>query len=479
MKNSHNIIAIVATLILLWPVSVAARSSRLVSAVNPEMVKNLNVTLEGDILSVSADISLSAMPSGQNREIWLQPIVSAGNMSAQLPVVAVAGHNRYYQGLRHRTVNPTSITWIERKSKDQLINYQAQIPFADWMEGAELSLNVTDKGCCGHPSEDASLFLTTLNFAPGVFEPVFCWITPVEEPVKTREIRGQAYIDFPVSSTEIIPDYRSNAKELKKIRASIDSVRDARDVTIRSVELHGNASPDGSYELNEKLAEGRTLALKAYLDSQYNFDKGVITAQWTAEDWDGLKKWLETSTLPSAKAILAIIDGPWTPDAREWKIKSEYPDDYAIMREEIYPALRSCDYRIEYMIRSYTQADEIISVAMTHPQNLSLAELFKGAWSQGIGSDTFNKLILLAATMYPDSEVANINAANVAMTIGDYVSARNYLSKGGSAGEALHARGVLEAISGNYASARDLFQQASALGIAEAVSAIDQLNNLE
>lgn len=479
MKNSISIITIVATLILCLPVSVTARSSHPDLSVNTDMVKNLNVELEGDILLVSADISLAAIPSGQNREVWLQPVVSSGDSSTLLPVVAVAGHNRYYQALRHHTINAESIKWMERDSKNQIVNYRTQIPFADWMEGAELSLNVTLKGCCGQASNTVCLSLAQLNFAPEVFEPVFCWITPVEEPVKTREIRGQAFIDFKVSSTEIIPDYRSNAQELKKIRASIDSVRGARDVTIRSVELHGNASPEGSYEVNEKLAEGRTVALKEYLDSRYDFNKGVISAEWTAENWDGLRKWLESCTLPSAKAIIQIIDSPLSPDVREQEIKSRYPKDYAVMREEIYPALRNCDYRIEYIIRSYTQAEEIISVAMTHPQNLSLAELFKGAWSQGLGSDTFNKLVVLAATMYPDSEAANINAANVAMTVGDFTSARNYLNKAGESGEAMHAMGLLEAITGNYSSARSLFEQASALGITESLSAISQLDNLE
>lgn len=444
-----------------------------------KMVSAIKVERNKGILNVTADISLADQPAGINREIWLQPILTSGDSVLNLPVVAVAGKYRYLHGLRHETYLAPGLTWTERKSRNHTVSYSAQVPYASWMNGAEFSLNVITKGCCGVQEQQSLLPLAQIGFVREVFHPVFNWIAP-EEEVKVRELRGQAFIDFPVSKTDILPDYRSNAVELAKIRATIDSVRTDADVTIRSLSIHGYASPEGFYSLNEKLAKGRTEALKRYVDNLYHFAPGIISTEWTGEDWEGLRKWLEASTLPDASAIIAVIDDPsLSADAREWRIKSGFPAAYALLRENVYPSLRHSDYRIEYTVRAFTQIDEIISIAQVRPQNLSLAELFKGAKSQPEGSKLYNDLFETAATVYPDSEIANLNAANIAMQRGDLDSAARYLAKAGDTPQAIYARGNLEALRGNYDAAATLFQQAARLKVADAPAALAQVNKLK
>lgn len=63
--------------------------------------------------------------------------------------------------------------------------------------------------------------------------------------VKMREMKGSAYIDFPVNRTEIHENYRSNYTELQKIRNTIDVVRNDADTRITSVFIKGYASPEG------------------------------------------------------------------------------------------------------------------------------------------------------------------------------------------------------------------------------------------
>ncbi|HCQ73014.1 MAG TPA: hypothetical protein DIT75_06465, partial [Rikenellaceae bacterium] len=67
--------------------------------------------------------------------------------------------------------------------------------------------------------------------------------------------------------------------------------------------------------------------------------------------------------------------------AREWRIKKNYPKDYALMLSEIYPLLRCTKYRIEYDIRSYTDPSEILKVMKVQPQKISLGEFFLAAES--------------------------------------------------------------------------------------------------
>lgn len=455
---------------------------RLSDSSDSKMVSNLKVERNDNMLHISADISLAGQPAGSNRELWLQPVISSGDSAVNLPAVAVAGKNRYIQGLRHGTALTPGLSWTERKAADSSISYSATIPYSKWMDRSTLSIDVTVKGCCGVNQQTAAVPVAAVSFATNsiTFTPAYNWITPAREEVKTRELRGQAYIDFPVRQTDIVPDYRSNAQEIARIRATIDSVRTDSDVTIHSISIHGYASPEGAYDLNESLARGRTEALKNYVEKLYNFAPGIITTACTAENWEGLRQWLDNNTLTDGDAILAIMNRQdLTPDAREWKIKSEYPVAYAYLKENVYPSLRRSDYRIEYTVRDFTDTDEIIRMAATHPQHLSLAEFFNAAHSVPQGSDIYNNLYETAARMFPGSEIANLNAANAAMQRGDLTGAAAYLAKAGDGPEAIYARGNLEALRGNYTAANDLFRQAARLKVADAPAAINQITKIE
>ena len=80
--------------------------------------------------------------------------------------------------------------------------------------------------------------------------------------------------------------------------------------------------------------------------------------------------------------------------------------------------------------------------------------------------------------MYPDDETANLNAANAAMGRRDLKRAERYLSKAGECGEAVYARGVLAALSGEYDKAAALFKEALNAGITEAEDALRQVTEL-
>ena len=81
--------------------------------------------------------------------------------------------------------------------------------------------------------------------------------------------------------------------------------------------------------------------------------------------------------------------------------------------------------------------------------------------------------------MYPESEIASLNAANAAMAQGALDNAEQYLKGAGDGPEAIYARGNLEALRGNYAAARALFEQAARLKVADAPAALSQLDELE
>ena len=82
------------------------------------------------------------------------------------------------------------------------------VPYEEWMNGATLYLKRCDYGCCQSIlSEDK---VSIGRWYETTYVPSFNYVTPVAEKVKMRELKGKAYIDFPVNMTELYPDYRNN-----------------------------------------------------------------------------------------------------------------------------------------------------------------------------------------------------------------------------------------------------------------------------
>ncbi|MDE7467417.1 MAG: OmpA family protein, partial [Muribaculaceae bacterium] len=253
-----------------------------------------------------------------------------------------------------------------------------------------------------------------------------------------------------VNRAEILTDYRRNPEELAKIRKSIDFVKDDADAQITSITIRGYASPDGPYANNERLAKARTEALVNYVQNLYSFPASIMHSAWVAEDWAGLRKYLEESDMEQRTAIIAVIDSDLAPDAKEQKIKKDFPKDYAFLLKNVYPGLRHTDYTVEYVIRTYTDVNEIAQIMKTSPNKLSLDELYLLGKSLNPESDEYAQVYDLAVRMYPSEPIANLNAAMVSMRRGDYAKTQEYLTKAGDSDQANYARGLLLAYNEQY-----------------------------
>lgn len=438
-------------------------------------VSALKVDRSTDRLLVNMVIDADGLGKKTNSESWFTPVLTDtaadGTVNTlRLPSVFVGGHSRYYLAMRRGEQVP-----LYRGGK---IDYAANVEWQPWMETATLSLEQRDCGCCGEPKALLSDTLITFDFVPRTFKPTFHYIRPEADSIKVRTLEGRAFIDFPVNRTEIYPDYRSNPRELAAIRATIDSVRLDPDVTVKTMTFKGFASPEGSYKNNVRLAQGRTESLKKYVQNLYNFNPNVIQTSFEPEDWEGLLKFVEGSNLDNRQAILDIINSDLAPDAKDNKIRSAFPEQYDFLLKNVYPALRHTDYTINYIIRSYSDPKEMVKLVYSRPQNLSLNEFFLAAMSVPQGSPTYNYIFETAARMYPDSEVANLNAANAAMQQGALDNAATFLAKAGDTPEAINARAILTALRGDYQKAIDIFRQAAKLKVATAPDDIRQLEEI-
>lgn len=303
-------------------------------------IKDLTLELKEDgRLNLDIDVDLTRLGLRSTQVVVLTPLIINDTDTFEFKSIGVYSRNRriFYQ--RNEQAKPTETGDINLKASESrvVIDYNASTKFMDWMDGCKLELVRTDYRCCG---QSALVERTELvdRFPLEAYHPELIYLRPQREVVKTREISGSAYIDFPVSKTFINPTYRNNTVELAKIIGTIDSVKNDRDITIKSIFIKGYASPESPYSNNTRLAKGRTEALKDYVESLYHFGEGFIKTDFEPEDWAGLERYVMASSLPHREEILEAIRSDREPDNKEWFIKSRWKEDYRYLLDMPSPA---------------------------------------------------------------------------------------------------------------------------------------------
>jgi outer membrane protein OmpA-like peptidoglycan-associated protein len=440
---------------------------------------NVRLARNGKYLSVDMDVDVSKLDVKSNRAVVLTPTLVGGQDTLALSSVGIYGRKRYYYYLRNdgRAISGDDETALRESECPDVINYHTDVDYADWMNGALLNLGCSEYGCCNRPLASALVGDDAVGrYKELIFAPKFHYVQPEAEAVKQYEESGTALVIFPCDQTTLYPNLAANEAELGRIENDINRIKDDKDVFGTSINLKGYASPEGTYAHNTDLAAGRVQAVRTYLKNLYHMADNAVTAESEPENWGGLREYVENSTLAHRDEILALIDQKEVePDAREWKIKSTYPAEYATLLHDCYPSLRRTEYRIRYQVRAYTDIEEIKRIYNENPKKLSLNELYLLALSYDAGTDEFNDVFETAARLYPTDATANLNAANSELQRGDLKSAAAHLDRAGQSPEASYARGLMAALSADYEAAAPLLRTAADAGITEATDALNQL----
>lgn len=438
-------------------------------------------------VSIDIDLDLDAITPGKDREVVFTPMIISeeGTDSLLLPPLVVAGRNRYYYHLRNDEEEEMASIYPAGRAGHAICRHV--VDFQPWMGSSTVEMRIEAASCCDSPlrvpgpSRNGNVEMARINTSRPAMIAEFVYSRPADAGPVVKQLDGRAFVSFVVNRTELRPDYMKNRRELEKIIRSIDYVRRDSDATITRVHIKGFASPEGSYSNNIRLAQGRTATLSRYVRDLYHFPDSVVTTSYEPEDWDGLRKYVKDSldfNITHRPEILEIIDSPIDPDVKDATIRKRYPKDYAVMLKQIYPWLRHSDYTVTYNIRVYTDIEEVRRVFRTDPSRLRLVDFYTLANSLVEGSPEYFEVFEKAVEIYPEDNVANLNAANIAMQRGDYDLAQSRLLKSGCTPEADFARGVLAARRGDYGAALGLFEKAREGGIEAASRYIDNINSI-
>lgn len=293
-----------------------------------------------------------------------------------------------------------------------------------------------------------------------IYQPHYqlAYVTPQAEQEKTRQLSGRAFIDFVVDKTDIRPNYRGNAAELAKVMQTIDVVRRDTFTSITHINIHGYASPESPYQHNAYLAQARAEAFAAYVQGLISLPKSLFTVKSTPEDWEGLERAIADK--PEFSSIISYLSSnpSLDPDEKERQLKKQFPREWRLMLDSIFPALRHSDYEVRYTVRPFT-VQEAAAVIREKPQHLSLNEMFLVANTYDPGSQDYNDVFETAVRMYPNDETANLNAAVIALAKKDLAAAQRYLLKAGTSPQAQNARAVLAIYENRLDDAEQLLRQ--------------------
>lgn len=478
MKTKNSIYLIVA---LFMAVSAAWAQEADLSGIR---IENPTTVKQGDMVTVSFDLSLDALRVKRNNMLVLTPVLTSNENDIEttaLPPVVVTGKKRN-KILQRKEVLGESLPMadqpleivVRKNNSEQQVHYTFTTPYRSWMQDASLSLVNEVSGCADCMSHEGEELLIA-SIIPEPYDPVYrlTYVVP-EVEVKTRSDRHTATFNFVVDRWELLRDYKGNASKFNEVDRVVWEIRNNPDLEITEFEIHGYASPEGSAPHNTMLAENRANAFADYLVTKFNIDRNRFTVSSHGEDWEGLRKAVDASSLGDKQAVLDIIDRVSNPDARDAELMKLSGDTYRTLLNDYYPPLRRSEYVVAYNVRPF-DVEEAREIVKSNPKLLSLNEMYLVAQSYPVESSEFSQVFDIAVRLYPDSDIAILNSAAADIESGNMDGAIERMMKIADSPKVWNNLGVAHARKGDLEKAREFFAKAAAQNDTDAVQNIHEL----
>lgn len=266
---------------------------------------------------------------------------------------------------------------------------------------------------------------------------------------------------------------RTAHRQPRRLSIIYDSIRYATsdpNVEIARIDICGYASPESPYSHNDYLATNRSRALAEYIGERFSLPAEKCTYSAVPENWGEFREMVVASpelTDRQRADLLELIDapayGPVDYDAKERTLKTD-PRFARLYRDMIlpkwFPRLRATKFAISTRLKP--MSDE---AARPHHRHRPRDDVAQPDVPSGAPLPRrlpeFNRVIGIALEHYPDSPVANLNAAVAAIAAADYDRAALLLDRAGDSPQAENARGVVAVRRGDFDSARTHFLNAA------------------
>jgi hypothetical protein len=318
---------------------------------------------------------------------------------------------------------------------------------------------------------------------------------------RINEKKQEAAIKFLIQQAQLRQSELKNNSVQEFVRLLEQINNDREGLKLNDVEVSAYASPDGGFELNDRLALERQKNTQQFVEQQLRKAKlndATVDAKYTAEDWDGFQELVRASNIQDKDVILRVLSMYKDPQEREQQIKN-ISNAFRELADGILPQLRRSRMIINY--ETIGRSDEQIQQQLkADPSKLNVDEVLYAATL--VDENSAKKDIYkLATELYPNDARAynniatleyaagNIDAAKsyieqaqkvsaslpeaaanlglIALQKGDLQTAENYISKATGANGLAEVLGNLNLAKGNYAQAeqdfKDVYSNSAAL----------------
>ncbi|MCX6329659.1 MAG: hypothetical protein NTZ85_09135 [Bacteroidia bacterium] len=259
--------------------------------------------------------------------------------------------------------------------------YEASVPYKDAMKVSKLILKV-----------HAVRGKKSLDFDPApLADGVIATSTLVMKHGKTISMKDNyiritpenqaADINYVINRYDIRPT-ELKAEDIKLLKDYITAVAGDSNRQFKTASISSYASPDGKYDLNEKLSGNRGTAADKFIKESFKKIEaskaaGFFDSKTTAEDWDGFKTEVENSTIQDKDLILRVLSMYSDPDVREKEIRN-ISAAFEVLKTDILPKLRRSKMMIN-VDKVGRSDEEILAQDKSDPKVLSLEEMLYAA----------------------------------------------------------------------------------------------------
>lgn len=299
----------------------------------------------------------------------------------------------------------------------------------------------------------------------------------------------EAEIKFLIQQSQL-RNSETKSGSILDLTKKIKDAKDAQNKEVAGLEIAGYASPDGALELNTNLAEKRQKVTVDFINKELKKIKTTVSvdSKFTAEDWAGFQKLMESSNIQDKQLILRVLSMYSDPEQREQEIKN-LSVAFKSIAEEILPQLRRSRLKLTVDVTGKSDA-EITKLAIEDASKLNVEELLyaatltedlatkadiytkvttnypseiRGFNNLGVvqylqGNDQAAANFAKALSIDSKSADANYNAGLSALQKGNFVKAEEYFGKAaGTKANLGNAMGTVYLLKGDYAKAKSSF----------------------
>ncbi len=259
------------------------------------------------------------------------------------------------------------------------------------------------------------------------------------------EQRQEAQIMYLVNQANIrASELRTTS--IRDFAAILKEINDNQEtLQLQNIEVSAYASPEGSFDFNEQLAQRRQESGAGYVRQQLrqNHMQADVATHFTAEDWEGFQLLVSQSDIQDKDVILRVLSMYQDPAEREQQIRN-MSVVYDELKNGILPELRRARLIATYNVIGRSD-EQIVDQYATDAAQLSIEELLYGA---NLQTDAAQRKAWYerATQLYPQDARAYNNLAKLAYQAGDMQTAAAQLAKAKSLDASNNAVATNEAL---------------------------------